>query len=310
MYNIDLKSPLLLVLEVTNECNLNCKYCYTKKRGEKSIFSIPFEILRDILLEAKELEIFDINIAGGEPFLYPSILEVIELIKKLGFGLSMVTNATLITPEIAQRLKELDVIQYIQVSFDGHNEKIHNITRCDFARAFNGFKMLVEFADSIEMAPSVGIVINKYNFRFLLDIINYFSFYTRRFHLMNVMLSPEFSLSFEEKKMLENEIIPKLHDLAVEKELIISGIRTNKSFNEFLLQNIHIDCLAGFTMLVISSSLQFYPCDIAPYYLGCYKGYGSIKQVYKYAKQLWKKRDKAWCEDFFIQPKLCCMYIK
>jgi len=47
--NIDLKSPLLLVLELTNECNLNCRYCYTKKREkEKAVFSIPFEIVKDI----------------------------------------------------------------------------------------------------------------------------------------------------------------------------------------------------------------------------------------------------------------------
>lgn len=69
---------------------------------------------------------FDINFCGGEPFAHKEFLCHIKTAKDLGFDVTINTNGTLITEAIARELKELDVIQHMQVSFDGHVQELRN----------------------------------------------------------------------------------------------------------------------------------------------------------------------------------------
>ena len=69
----ELSSPLLLVIEVTGKCNLQCTYCYNKL-GDASVFDIDTRSLNELLIEAKEIGVFDINFCGGEPFAHKEFL--------------------------------------------------------------------------------------------------------------------------------------------------------------------------------------------------------------------------------------------
>ncbi|MEI6934538.1 hypothetical protein ACOQLP_32625, partial [Klebsiella pneumoniae] len=61
----ELKSPLLLVIDITNECNLSCNYCFQDFRSDTKN-SINLGTITEILSEAKDMGIFEINICGGE----------------------------------------------------------------------------------------------------------------------------------------------------------------------------------------------------------------------------------------------------
>ena len=88
-------------------------------------------------------------------------------------------------------------------------------------------------------------------------------------------------------------------------------MRNKKTIDNFELQEIHIDCLAGYTSLVISSDLNFYPCDVAPIKIGKWSGYGSIKENYDKVKKHWLQRKHPWCFDIKSEnDKICCMAIK
>jgi len=294
--DIELKSPLLLVIEITNLCNLSCLYCYSRK-SRLSISKIDLPTFRKIVKEAKEMEIFDINLSGGEPFLHKNILDFIEIIVNNGFGISIVTNGTVIDSKMAQKLAEFNIIPYVQVSFDSSIPSIHNKTRGKFHLSLEGFMNMVEYAENKMDGPSIGIVINKFNFKYLPETIDFFSKYTNRFHLMNVMGHPELSLDIEEMKYFESIILQEIVEIAEEKDLIISNHRYREHYNEvkFKAQNLHIDCLAGLTTLVISPNLDVFPCDIGRYFLGNLKQ-DSLKNIYNKSKSLWKQRTKPWCE--------------
>lgn len=156
---IDLNSPLLLVLDITNNCNLSCKYCFQAFRKPVRHTQLSYQRICEILAESHDLKIFDINLCGGEPFIHKDVIPIITKVKAYGFGISIVTNATLIDDELASKLNELDVIKNIQVSFDGHNAVINNSSRDDFANAFSGFLSLIKYAKNKDESPSVGIVI-------------------------------------------------------------------------------------------------------------------------------------------------------
>ncbi|MCK4746025.1 MAG: radical SAM protein, partial [Bacteroidales bacterium] len=67
--------PPVLILSVTNRCNLHCKGCYASKRLDLVDQEVPISRISSLFREAGELGIGVIMIAGGEPLMRQEILE-------------------------------------------------------------------------------------------------------------------------------------------------------------------------------------------------------------------------------------------
>lgn len=127
-----------LVLEVTEKCNLRCKYCiYNESHPEFRNFShknMEFKVAQKAIKFLKNhsgTESVFIGFYGGEPLMNyklikESVLFAKEIIKNKKINFSMTTNATLITQEIAEFLAYNEF--QITISLDG-NEEIHNENR-------------------------------------------------------------------------------------------------------------------------------------------------------------------------------------
>ena len=100
----ELRLPLGGTIELTPICNMSCKMCYIHQ-SDKSAYSncklLSANQWLDILQEAKENGVLYLLITGGEPLLYPEFKELYKKIIKLGFLVTMNTNATLINEEWA-----------------------------------------------------------------------------------------------------------------------------------------------------------------------------------------------------------------
>jgi len=93
-------------LELSKKCNLRCIYCYANA-GEKAENELTLKETLDAIKQAYMLGARKFGIiGGGETLLYPHLFEVIDFIKKLKASVTVFTNATLITPEIAKKLFE------------------------------------------------------------------------------------------------------------------------------------------------------------------------------------------------------------
>lgn len=108
-----------LFLELTLKCNEHCFHCGSSCAGNLPD-GLPLEKYKEILDEVKENFGTKVLIAvtGGEPLLYPDFFELTEYIRKLGFPWGMTSNGTLITKEVAHRLKE-NGMRSISLSIDG-----------------------------------------------------------------------------------------------------------------------------------------------------------------------------------------------
>ncbi|MGM0573867.1 MAG: radical SAM protein, partial [Bacteroidota bacterium] len=100
--------PTFIVLSPTQACNLNCPGCYASSDPGKSN-TLPFHIVDRIIRETRDkFHSRFVTISGGEPFLYKSdgktLLDIFEKYDDMFF--LVYTNGSLITPEIAHRLKE------------------------------------------------------------------------------------------------------------------------------------------------------------------------------------------------------------
>jgi radical SAM protein with 4Fe4S-binding SPASM domain len=99
---------LSMEIEFNQSCNFRCIYCYasdtTKRRNE-----LTKEEFIDVLHQAKDLGARKIIILGGEPMLYPNIMEMIKYIRSLDMEIELFTNGANITQSVAQELFDNDV---------------------------------------------------------------------------------------------------------------------------------------------------------------------------------------------------------
>ena len=147
-----------LTLEVTEACNLRCRYCiYNESHNDFHGYTnkmMSFDTAKKAIDYAfpRTGENFYVAFYGGEPLLnYELIHKCIEytnsIVGNKNHGFSLTTNATLITKEIAEYFAKNDVV--VLVSLDGP-EDIHNENRifCDgtgsFATTIRGLKFLIE----------------------------------------------------------------------------------------------------------------------------------------------------------------------
>lgn len=157
-----LDAPTIVGLDVTSRCNLRCKHCFQNER------IIPNELTTsewiNVINELKNMKVYQIYIMGGEPFMRADLLQILEAVKNAGMTLSINTNATLITPRIAERLSRIldPRTDYIQISLDGASREINDDIRGtgQFDIAIRQIKLLKENKISVR----VNTVINNSNF--------------------------------------------------------------------------------------------------------------------------------------------------
>ncbi len=103
---------------LTNNCNYNCAYCFGKFSDNKLSLEQAFIIVDNIYRYFKRNDICDgrINLAGGEPLLYPFLDELIDYIKAYGIKVSVITNGSLLTEERIKAWK--DRVYCIGLSID------------------------------------------------------------------------------------------------------------------------------------------------------------------------------------------------
>ena len=122
---------------MTFRCNLRCAFCYAPKSGH--------EPCREELLAvggALGLNCERISLMGGEPLLNPHVPEIVARLRGV-CGLSLVTNGTLLTPELVEALSGLD---RMSVSLDAVAQDIATACRgprYDIATVMESVRLVV-----------------------------------------------------------------------------------------------------------------------------------------------------------------------
>jgi len=151
-----------ITFEVTQECNLECKYCaYSSQRyfyqRTPSAQSLSFETGRKVLnyikkiIDGRSNREFAIGFYGGEPLLkYQLIKQMVTYAKNIfkdwELLFTMTTNGTLLTEEIIRFL--IDHSFYLHVSLDGPEEN-HDAKRV-FSNGNGSFQQVMKNLNKIK----------------------------------------------------------------------------------------------------------------------------------------------------------------
>ncbi|MFH1610739.1 MAG: radical SAM protein, partial [Patescibacteria group bacterium] len=140
------KMPIDAVLAVTYKCNAKCKMCDIWQIKNHNDMDVS-----DFLKLPRELKY--INISGGEPFLHPKIVEIIQNIKKVCPQSNIIFSSNGLAVElIKQRVKDILKIDPnigVAISIDGIG-KIH-----DKVRGIDG--IYDKALETIEMLKKIGV---------------------------------------------------------------------------------------------------------------------------------------------------------
>jgi SynChlorMet cassette radical SAM/SPASM protein ScmF len=140
-----------IYMYASGACNLNCSHCWIdpvfQSEGGKSSLHLSPELVKKAVAQAKPLGLHSVKLTGGEPLLNPNIRDIIQFISDESIGITMESNGTLVTRELAQFLASTPKFSFMSVSLDGADPKTHEDLRGvegSFEKAVQGIGHLVE----------------------------------------------------------------------------------------------------------------------------------------------------------------------
>jgi 12,18-didecarboxysiroheme deacetylase len=114
------KRPVV-VWNVTRRCNLKCVHCYAHAKNIVFDNELSFSEGKMLINDLSEFGVPVMLFSGGEPLVRKDLPELAAYAVKKGMRAVISTNGTLITPQIAQTLKDIG-LSYVGISLDGMEE--------------------------------------------------------------------------------------------------------------------------------------------------------------------------------------------
>lgn len=149
--------PRVLAWEITRRCNLGCIHCRaesSEKAPEGELTLDEYKALIDNVAGFAEPIII---LTGGEPLLRSDIFEIAAYATVSGLRVAVSTNGTLVTEEMAARLKASGV-RICSISIDGSNAQVHDDFRKQpgaFEASVRGMKILQEAGINVQINTSL-----------------------------------------------------------------------------------------------------------------------------------------------------------
>ncbi|HEX4107130.1 MAG TPA: mycofactocin radical SAM maturase [Solirubrobacteraceae bacterium] len=122
-----LNAPICLTWEVTYGCNLACAHCLSSS-GRRDPRELSTERAMALIDEFAEMQIFYVNVGGGEPLVRRDFMDLVDHAVARGVGVKFSTNGGLLTEETAERIAATDYLD-VQISLDGATPETNDPVR-------------------------------------------------------------------------------------------------------------------------------------------------------------------------------------
>jgi len=264
-----LNKPIIVCLNVTNRCNMNCSYCYGDYYNRKTCDFTTDQLL-ELIDTLSMMGTRLIHLGGGEPLIRDDISKIISHIKEKNILCFMNTNGLLI-PDKIDAIKKLDSLT---ISIDGP-EDINDINRGKgtFRRIIKSIKLAQDHGISV----NTNTVINRHNISRIDEVLAL---------LDQLKVSAEFNLPYEQELGNKNNEVMNISDEQIKnvlKKIItyknkggLTSFSTNTrsytlnwpfsykkkiAYNNDLPKGFKpINCQMGRLMCLIDSDGLVYPC--------------------------------------------------
>jgi mycofactocin biosynthetic radical S-adenosylmethionine protein MftC len=155
-----LDAPICLTWELTYSCNLACVHCLSSsgRRDPRELSTDEAKVLVD---ELRSLQVFYVNIGGGEPMIRRDFFEIVEHATTSGVGVKFSTNGTFLGAAEARRLAAMDYLD-VQLSIDGVDAATNDAVRG--AGSFDTARRAMDNLRDADFGPfKISVVVTRQN---------------------------------------------------------------------------------------------------------------------------------------------------
>jgi mycofactocin radical SAM maturase len=159
-----LDAPICLTWELTYACNLACVHCLSSS-GRRDPRELGTDEAKAVLDELRDLQVFYINIGGGEPMIRRDFFEIVDHAIANGIGVKFSTNGAFIDAAAAGRLTAMDYLD-VQISLDGTDAVTNDAVRGEgsYATARRAMDHLAEAGFVRRNGPfKISVVVTRHN---------------------------------------------------------------------------------------------------------------------------------------------------
>lgn len=157
--------PNTVSLKVTADCNLRCKHCYYS--GEPTLYNSQNDISKEDIFGLIDFLVYDLNIlnltlTGGEPFLRKDFTDIVSHAKMKNIPLVIQTNGTILTESDVKKLSKMlyPKTDIIHISLEGANKEAHDNIRGTgtFDKAIKSIKLLRKYNLPVQINSTITSV--------------------------------------------------------------------------------------------------------------------------------------------------------
>ena len=155
------RDPINATLELTLRCNLKCKMCMFRHSDRENARLAAGELTAsqwaDMAQQLFDAGTLNILITGGEPMLRQDFCQIYSSIYRLGFLVTLYTNATLVTQEILHTLQKYPPHRIGITFYGASNQTYQSLCGCEdgFDRALAGARMLATLPSALEFRTTL-----------------------------------------------------------------------------------------------------------------------------------------------------------
>ena len=155
-----LDAPICLTWELTYACNLACVHCLSSS-GRRDPRELTTAEAKAVLDELHDLQVFYINIGGGEPMIRRDFFEIVDYSIDRDIGVKFSTNGAFITDDAARRLAAMDYLD-IQISLDGLDAATNDLVRGE--GSYDTARRAMDRLAAADFGPfKISIVVTRHN---------------------------------------------------------------------------------------------------------------------------------------------------
>jgi mycofactocin biosynthetic radical S-adenosylmethionine protein MftC len=126
-FEYGLDAPICLTWELTYACNLECAHCLSSS-GRRDPRELTTEQCEAMIDELQRMQVFYVNIGGGEPTIRPDFWHLLQYAVGHQVGVKFSTNGVRLTPDRASFLAASDYVD-VQISLDGATAEVNDYVR-------------------------------------------------------------------------------------------------------------------------------------------------------------------------------------
>lgn len=263
----------VLQWHLSEACNLKCLHCYQENHCpvqlEYAKLVSIYNQFKDLLSKLKMKG--HINLTGGEPLCNPYLFKILDLIKEDEdlITFSLLTNGTLITEEIAKKIKSYNPY-YVQVSLEG-GKKTN-----DYIRGKGTYKRIAKGITNLKknnIYTSISFTATNLNYKEFPKVVKY----AKKYHVDNVWSDRYIPLGGSEDKKLSlnyQETREYLKIMQLERAKLNQKKNNKPTISMYralqfqMTNDFAYGCTAGDTLLTVMENGDLVPCRRMPIVVG------------------------------------------